>query len=264
MKLTPDRENLRIRNILFVLFALPGLSFASWVARTPLVRDLLEVSTSEMGIIIFSLAAGSLLGLLSAGTVIAQKGARVVILISFFMIVIGLVAIGIGATLTVTNVVMGGLIIFGCGFGAAEVALNMEGSAVEKSLNKILLPAFHGFFSVGTLIGAAIGVGAVAIHLPIIIHFSILSLLVAVGIACCYRHLPKDTGKELHSNTTRKGSAIQQQLQVWTEKRTLFIGIMVLGMAFAEGSANDWLPLIMVDGYGVIISATLTKWARPI
>ncbi|MNJ47291.1 Inner membrane protein YbjJ [compost metagenome] len=146
---------------------------------------------------------------------------------------------------------MGGLLIFGCGFGAAEVALNMEGSAVEKALNKILLPAFHGFFSVGTLIGAAIGVGAVAIHLPIIIHFSILSLLVAVGIACCYRHLPKETGKELHPNVTHKGSAIRQQLKVWTEKRTLFIGIMVLGMAFAEGAANDWLPLIMVDGYGV-------------
>lgn len=26
---------------------------------------------------------------------------------------------------------------------------------------------------------------------------------------------------------------------------------MVLGMAFAEGAANDWLPLIMIDGYKV-------------
>lgn len=30
----------------------------------------------------------------------------------------------------------------------------------------------------------------------------------------------------------------------------LLIGVVVLAMAFAEGSANDWLPLLMVDGHG--------------
>ncbi|MGG4129179.1 hypothetical protein ABEW19_12935 [Paenibacillus illinoisensis] len=64
---------------------------------------------------------------------------------------------------------MTGLFLFGCGFGAAEVGLNMEGSAVEKALNKVLLPAFHGLFSAGTLAGAAIGIGAEAIGLPIIV-----------------------------------------------------------------------------------------------
>ena len=29
----------------------------------------------------------------------------------------------------------------------------------------------------------------------------------------------------------------------------MLIGV-VLAMAFAEGSANDWLPLLMVDGHG--------------
>lgn len=30
----------------------------------------------------------------------------------------------------------------------------------------------------------------------------------------------------------------------------MLIGVVVLAMAFAEGSANDWLPLLMVDGHG--------------
>jgi hypothetical protein len=46
-----------IRNILFLLFALPGVAFASWVSRTPTIRGNLHVSTAEMGIIIFGLAA---------------------------------------------------------------------------------------------------------------------------------------------------------------------------------------------------------------
>jgi fucose permease len=42
-----------------------------------------------------------------------------------------------------------------------------------------------------------------------------------------------------------------QRLSVWKEPRTLLIGLIVLGLAFAEGSANDWLPLAFVDGHGV-------------
>lgn len=38
---------------------------------------------------------------------------------------------------------------------------------------------------------------------------------------------------------------------MWRDSRTLLIGLIVLGMAFAEGSANDWLALAMVDGHGV-------------
>ncbi|MCG7381316.1 MFS transporter [Paenibacillus sp. ACRRY] len=240
-----------LRNILFLLFALPGLSFASWVARTPAVRDTLNVSTAEMGMIIFALSIGSLTGLLTAGSVIARQGARLVIVISSLMIVIGFVVIGIGASIQVMSIVMTGLLLFGCGFGAAEVGLNMEGSAVEKALNKVLLPAFHGFFSVGTLAGAVIGIGAEAIELPIIIHFSILALFITVILLSCFRFLPEVTGKETIQASSQKGTGVKMQLKVWTEKRTLLIGVMVLGMAFAEGSANDWLPLIMVDGHGV-------------
>ena len=37
---------------------------------------------------------------------------------------------------------------------------------------------------------------------------------------------------------------------MWRDVQLLLIGVIVLAMAFAEGSANDWLPLLMVDGHG--------------
>jgi cyanate permease len=42
-------------------------------------------------------------------------------------------------------------------------------------------------------------------------------------------------------------SAFAARMAIWLEPRTLLIGLIVLGMAFAEGSANDWLALAMVD-----------------
>ncbi len=240
-----------VRNILFLLFALPGVAFASWVSRTPVIRDILHVSTAEMGIIIFGLAAGSLLGLLSAGNVISRIGGRSVILGSALLIVIGFVIVGLGTAFSLTSIVFVGLVIFGGGYGTAEVVLNVEGSAVENQLNKTLLPAFHGSFSLGTLVGAVIGSGAAALHIPVVIHFGAMAAMIATVTLYLYRYLPHDTGKEKVIPTHKVGSNIKVQLAVWKERRILLIGIIVLGMAFAEGAANDWLPLTMVDGYGV-------------
>ena len=38
-------------------------------------------------------------------------------------------------------------------------------------------------------------------------------------------------------------------LDAWREPRTLIVGLMVLGFAFTEGSANDWIAVALVDGY---------------
>jgi len=50
---------------------------------------------------------------------------------------------------------------------------------------------------------------------------------------------------------TATESGWRARLGIWRDRRTLLIGLIVLGMAFAEGSANDWLALAMVDGHGV-------------
>ncbi|MEX0577125.1 MFS transporter, partial [Enterobacter cloacae subsp. cloacae] len=39
-------------------------------------------------------------------------------------------------------------------------------------------------------------------------------------------------------------------LPFYRDFQLMLIGVVVLAMAFAEGSANDWLPLLMVDGHG--------------
>ena len=55
-----------------------------------------------------------------------------------------------------------GLTVFGGSFGAAEVAINVEGATVEREMNKTVLPMMHGFYSLGTLAGAAAGTARIA------------------------------------------------------------------------------------------------------
>jgi MFS family permease len=43
---------------------------------------------------------------------------------------------------------------------------------------------------------------------------------------------------------------MRTSLAVWRDPSILLIGVIVLGMTFAEGSASDWLALAVVDGHG--------------
>ncbi|NEA13524.1 MFS transporter, partial [Streptomyces sp. SID10692] len=52
-----------------------------------------------------------------------------------------------------------------------------------------------------------------------------------------------------------RGGGWRAQVAVWRDRRLVLIGLIVLAMAFAEGSANDWLPLLMVDGHGTSATA---------
>ena len=63
-------------------------------------------------------------------------------------------------------------------------------------------------------------------------------------VCMLYRFLPHGTGKKEKSRNKSERNIL---LYGW--KKGAFTWSFVLGMAFAEGSANDWLPIVMVDGH---------------
>ena len=64
---------------LFMFFFIPGLLMASWATRTPAIRDILSVSTAEMGIVLFGLSIGSMSGILCSAWLVKRFGTRAVI-----------------------------------------------------------------------------------------------------------------------------------------------------------------------------------------
>ncbi|MEH7514166.1 MFS transporter [Gottfriedia acidiceleris] len=239
------------RVAIYFIFALTGFAFASWVSRTPAIRDALGSTTAEMGVIIFGLSVGSIIGLISASIFIAQRGGRFVMVFGLSVVSIGLLIVGIsGSWLTNSIMVFLGLIIFGFGQGICDVAMNVEGTAVERAAKKSLLTGFHAAFSLGTLLGALVGSTMTKSGISVPIHLSLTALVIVLTVLSLNRFIPANTGKEVASDPVKVNST-KEFMAVWKEQRTIMIGIIVLGMAFVEGSANDWLPLIMVDGYNV-------------
>ncbi|MFJ1782817.1 MFS transporter [Streptomyces anulatus] len=267
-----DATTRRWRAALFLFMLATGVSMASWVARTPAVRDALDVTTGSMGLVLFGLSVGSMAGVLASGGLVRRRGGRRVIAAGAGLLVAGLLVIAGGAALEVSAGVFCGLALFGAGMGLAEVAFNIEGAAVERTLGRPVLPVLHGCFSLGTVVGALLGMGLTAVRFPVGWHLAAVAVAVAAAGVWTVRAVPAGTGREeahpedsADSDDTaatgseggggRRPGGIRGQLAVWRDRRLVLIGLIVLAMAFAEGSANDWLPLLMVDGHGTSATA---------
>ncbi|EIF1010787.1 MFS transporter [Salmonella enterica] len=247
MTVLSSRNALKRRTwALFMFFFLPGLLMASWATRTPAIRDILSVSTAEMGAVLFGLSIGSMSGILCSAWLVKRFGTRKVIRTTMTCAVTGMVILSIALWCASPLIFALGLAVFGASFGTAEVAINVEGAAVERELNKTVLPMMHGFYSFGTLAGAGVGMALTALSVPANIHIILAAAVAIAPIFIAIRAIPDGTGK----NASEDAHLQEKGLPFYRDIQLLLIGVVVLAMAFAEGSANDWLPLLMVDGHG--------------
>ncbi|MEU2544090.1 MFS transporter [Streptomyces roseolus] len=249
-----DAATRRWRAALFLFMLAAGTGMASWVARTPEVRDGLDVSTGSMGLVLFGLSTGSMAGVAASGPLVRRCGGRMTISVGATLIVAGLLSVAAGTSLSSAGGVACGLALFGGGMGLAEVAFNIEGAAVEGVIGRPVLPVLHGCFSLGTVVGALLGMATTAAGFPVGWHLTAVAALIATAAVRAVLAIPRGTGKEAASGASSHGGP-RGHLRVWRDRRLVLIGVIVLAMAFAEGAANDWLPLLMVDGYHVSATA---------
>ena len=132
----------RATRAVYAVFILSGFAFASWASRIPQVRDSLELSPRQLGLVLLAMAIGSVISMPLAGLVVSRLGAARTITVMALIAATGLVTAGIGQSVSVLPVVIG-LFLFGVGNGTWDVAMNVEGSAVEQRLGKAIMPRFH-------------------------------------------------------------------------------------------------------------------------
>ncbi|MFJ6391205.1 MFS transporter [Streptomyces sp. NPDC091972] len=243
----------RRRQALYLFFFLPGIAMSSWVTRTPDVRDRLGASIAEMGLILFGLSIGSMIGILCSGRFVERLGTRPVIVLGTVLIVAATIVIGAGSAASSPVLVTAGLFLFGAGMGSGEVAVNVDGADVERLTGTPVLPTLHGCFSLGTVVGALAGMTATAAEVPVHWHLAAITVAATGILIHASRALPTGVGLSTRPRTT--DPAGRPGPRVWKDRKLLLIGAIVLAMALAEGAANDWLPLLMVDGHGLDATA---------
>lgn len=238
--MTPDVT--RARDAVYVVFAFNGFLFASLASRFPDVRSGLGLDNGGLGLLLLSIAVGSLLALPSAGRLIQRWDATTVVRLGAGAAGVGVTVAALGAgVLGQMPVAVVGLFVYGTGIGVWDVAMNVEGAEVERRLDRTIMPRFHAAFSGGTILGAALGIPATAVGLPMPVHLGVLAVVAgALTIRSAAAFLAPHPDED-HPGATGRSA--------WREPRTLAVGVMVLAFAVLEGTANDWLTLALIDGY---------------
>ena len=249
----------RWRAALFVVFFATGVGMATWVTRTPAIRDGLGATTAEMGLVIAGLSVGSIIGIGVGGLLVARRGARFVVGSGLAAFALGLVVVAVGTLTAQALVVAAGLALVGYGMGSGEIGNNVSGVELEIAVGRSVVPGLHGAYSLGTVAGALVGLAANHVGLSVVAHLGVVTAGMVAGLLWLVRHVPAETGRIPVLTADSRASSDSQHLGglepgeqprfAWVDRRLVGIGVIILGMALAEGSASDWLPLIVVDDY---------------
>ncbi|WP_432497508.1 MFS transporter [Kineococcus gypseus] len=243
-----DRAGLRARTAVYAAFVLNGFAFATWVARIPSVRDSLGLSPSRLGLLLLALSVGSVVAMPLAGAVVMRIGRVRTVAAGAVAVAAGMLTVAVGAdALSSAALVAVGLVVQGAGTAAWDVAMNVEGAAVERRLDRSIMSRFHAGYSFGTVLAAGLGVLLLSLGTPTWVHLGLVALLALAGALLAVRAFLAAPPAPATGEEAPRGIALRE---AWREPRTLLLGVMVLCMAFVEGTANDWLAVGMVDGYG--------------
>ena len=234
---------------LLVYFAFFGLAGSSLAVRLPLVRDLLQVSVSTLGLILFVASVGSLLSLSLVGRYIAKFGTRNVIIFGFSVAMLSYIFMGLMAQSGLPIAYAVFAFISGFAVGGTDVAINLDASTVERRLERSILPRMHAAFSVGTLIGAGVGTVCELLGVPLALQVPLLSAFGILVPIITRKYLPRGVGVELKplAEESKTEEAISSGHKITIGLALLGLGIF--GMTLGEGSSNDWLTLAIVDEY---------------
>jgi predicted MFS family arabinose efflux permease len=250
------------RNAVLAGYLASGLAVSAWLTRLPAIADALGLSPATLGAVLLTQTVAAFVSVSTSGMTVLRLGASLTLRLTSAVVAAGLVLIGLGVSVFASlPVTVAGMLLFGLGSATWNVAANVEGAALESGLGKHVMPVMHAFFSIGTVLGAAVGALASAARVPVVWH---VGGMAAVVLALVWGSLPflrgEGTRVRPEEPRTDTGSIDLAALAAdrpargmraaWRDPRTVLIGVFTLGVALAEGAANDWVALALTTGYG--------------
>ncbi|WP_044129646.1 MFS transporter [Rudanella lutea] len=220
-----------------LVFASDSLLFGSWVAHIPHIKQRLQLSEGELGLVLFAMPAGLLTMNPLTGYLIAKLGqAR-----ACFWAAVGL-ALVMCIPVNAPNVwvLVLGLYMVGLAGALINVAMNTLATDVEKSTGLAIMSSCHGMWSVGGMIGSAVAGAVIALHVAPEIHLPLMGLLVlliTVGVRPVLARIPVQP-------TTEQASFVMPNLNL------LLMILIGLALAMGEGTAFDWSAVYLRETLG--------------
>ncbi|MFR9726377.1 MFS transporter [Streptomyces sp. MS19] len=249
----PDRDRTRrARLAVGVVFTLHGSVSGSFATRLPWLKDQLDLSTAALGLALAFPAIGAALAMPLAGRVMHRFGARAAVRA---LLALWTCALTLPALAPNMPALCLALFAFGATAGMADVAMNAQGVEVEQRFGRSIMSGLHGLWSVGALLGSAVGVGAVHAGLDARVHLPLAALLLTAAVPLACRSL-LDTRPAPDEEPPPRFAL--------PPRSALLIGAVGMCAILAEGASMDWSGIYLrdiTDASETIAAASFTAFA---
>ncbi|MCM2418055.1 MFS transporter [Streptomyces sp. RKAG293] len=266
-----DPSLTQLRVALTTFFALDGFIFAGWVVRIPAIKAQVGASASELGLALLGVSAGAVATMVLTGGLCRRFGSRRITVVTGVLMSLSIALPPLTHSALALGLV---LLAFGAAYGGMNVAINSAAVDLVAALRRPVMSGFHAAYSLGGLLGAALG-GLLAPHLSPTTHLLLLTPVGLLVAAVAGRTLltqritpPADDrpGRGGSAGPAAEGTAGAAPTVQRTGLLVAVFGLIALCTAYGEGALAEWGPLhiqqdlgggqgIAAAGYAAVASA---------
>ncbi|WTA50623.1 MFS transporter [Kitasatospora purpeofusca] len=237
------------RLALTAFFAVDGLLFAAWVVRIPDIRNQVSASHGALGLALLCVSAGAVATMPVVSRLCLRYGSRPITVASLALLA---VAVPLPAHTHSVPALGGVLLLFGAGYGGANVAMNSAAVEIVSELGRPVMPSFHAGYSLGGLLGAGAG-GLLAGTLTAaqwlaaagLLGLAVTALAGAALLRSPAAH-PVGTASAASSSSSSSSSAGGTAAGAG-RLLVLLLGLTALCTAYGEGAIADWTTVHLTD-----------------
>ncbi len=216
-----------------IIFLLSGFAMSAWAPLVPFVKTRLDISDGTLGLLLLCLGAGSTFSMPLTGMLTGKLGCKAVIILALVLICIDLPLL----TLMDTTAGMAlALLLFGVAMGMVDVAMNVHAVVVEKASGRAMMSGFHGFFSIGCILGALAVSGLLSLSFTPFIASLVVIAVTLITLFAVSKHLWQDT-------RSKQGDPMLVLPRGWV----IFLGLLCFVMFMTEGAMLDWSALFLTS-----------------
>lgn len=243
---------LRSKIAVSFFFLSGGSALALWAVHIPLIQRFTSVDYSLLGALLMLSGVGGFIAMQLFGYLVDHVGAKTATRI-------GGVAVGLsllGPAFAFNPFVLGvAILLLGFGIAGVDVAMNAAALQVEKENSRPIFTFFHLFWSVGGLLGAALGFTTISAGLHQTQTLPVVGLTLAViGLFMANWLLPNKPNVTSDRVTDKENSRQNRRVLGFV----ILAGLMSASGAIIEGVAHDWSALYLVDIQ--LVGAGVAAW----
>jgi MFS family permease len=203
------------------------------MSRLPAILDRTHSDLVRLGLAFFLLGVGTLAAMVLTAPACDRYGGRPVLTMGFAVMLPALAAIAFCRS---PAALAFALFAMGIGGGVWEAGMNVQAYAFESGLRKHVMSGFHGWWSIGSMAGAGLGLAATRLAVPLAPYLVVVALLAGALGVLALSYL--DDGKVTRPDAVSS----RRRLPI---RRLTAIGALLFCGALVEGAAGDWLAVYL-------------------